>query len=311
MTGATPEAMSALLEGMGADAIGANCSLGPRELKRVAERLLKVTSVPVVLKPNAGLPRVENGKTVFDVTPIDFARELSDIIKKGVRVAGGCCGTTPEYIKALTDKSKDIKPSPLTKKDITVVSSYTHSVEFSDKPILIGERINPTGKKRFKEALIGGDMGYILNEAVKQEEKGVHILDVNVGLPEIDEIKMLESAVCELQTVTDLPLQIDTANPEAMEKALRRYNGKAMINSVSGKEESMEKVFPLVKKYGGVVVALTLDEKGIPDSAEERFEIAKRILKTAEEYGIEKKDIIFDTLAMTVSADNKSPSVTL
>ncbi len=311
MTGATPEAMSALLEGMGADAIGANCSLGPKELKKVAERLLKVTSLPVVLKPNAGLPRVEDGKTVFDVTPIDFATELSDIIRKGVRVAGGCCGTTPEYIKELNRQSKDITPLPLTEKEITVVSSYTHAVEFREKPVLIGERINPTGKKRFKEALLGGDMEYILNEAVKQEEKGVHVLDVTVGLPEIDEVKMLESAVSEIQAVTSLPLQIDTANPLAMEKALRHYNGKAMVNSVCGKKESMEKVFPLVKKYGGVVVALTLDERGIPDNAEERFEIAKRILATAEDYGIKKKDIIFDTLAMTVSADTKSPSVTL
>ncbi len=311
MTGATPEAMVAMLEGMGADAIGANCSLGPRQLRGVVERLLAVSSVPVVLKPNAGLPRVADGKTVFDVTPDDFALEVSDLIKAGVRVAGGCCGTTPEYIKALCDSSLALKPRPITDKCLTVVSSYTHAVRLGEEPVLIGERINPTGKKRFKEALREHDMDYILSEGVSQQEKGVHILDVNVGLPDIDEIAMLRDAVCALQAVTDLPLQIDTSDVMAMESALRRYNGKAMINSVNGKEESMKAVFPLVKKYGGVVVALTLDDNGIPDSAEGRVEIAEKILSRAAEYGIDKKDIVFDTLAMTVSADNKAAIATL
>jgi len=311
MTGATPEAMVAMLEGMGADAIGANCSLGPRQLRGVVERLLAVSSVPVVLKPNAGLPRVVDGKTVFDVTPDDFAPEVSDLIKAGVRVAGGCCGTTPEYIKALCDSSLALKPCSVTDKCLTVVSSYTHAVRLGKEPVLIGERINPTGKKRFKEALREHDMDYILSEGVSQQEKGVHILDVNVGLPDIDEIAMLRDAVCALQAVTDLPLQIDTSDVMAIESALRRYNGKAMINSVNGKEESMKAVFPLVKKYGGVVVALTLDDNGIPDSAEGRIAIAEKILSRAAEYGIDKKDIVFDTLAMTVSADNKAAIATL
>ncbi len=311
MTGATPAAMVALLEGMGVDALGANCSLGPRQLKAVAEELLENASVPVILKPNAGLPKSVNGKTVFDVTADDFAIEVADIIKKGVRVVGGCCGTTPEYIKALYSKTCDFIPEPIKNKNISVVSSYTTAVKFGKQPILIGERINPTGKKRFKQALIENDVNYILSEGVKQQEKGVHILDVNVGLPEIDEVKMLENAVCELQSVTDLPLQIDTANVCAMESALRRYNGKAMINSVNGKAESMESVFPLVKKYGGLVVALTLDENGIPKTAEGRVAVAKKILNTAAKYGIEKKDIIFDTLAMTISADNNSALATL
>lgn len=311
MTGASPAAMVALLEGMGADAIGANCSLGPRQLRGVAVELLKNASVPVVLKPNAGLPRVENGKTVFDITPDEFAEEVANLFKTGLRTAGGCCGTTPEYIEKLNEKIGGLSPLPLKDKGLTVVSSYTHAVEFGKSPVLIGERINPTGKKRFKQALLDKDIDYILTEGVNQQEKGVHILDVNVGLPGIDEKEMLSTAVFELQTVTDLPLQIDTADTAAMEAALRRYNGKAMINSVNGKKESMEAVFPLVKKYGGVVVALTLDERGIPDTAEERFEIAKKILKVADDYGIDKKDIIFDTLAMTVSADKNAARVTL
>lgn len=311
MTGATPAAMVALLEGMGVDALGANCSLGPKQLRSVIEELLKCSSVPVILKPNAGLPKSVNGKTVFDVNADEFADEVADLLRKGVRVAGGCCGTTPKYIKALYNKTNNLTPAPVEDKNITMVSSYTHAVEFGNKPVLIGERINPTGKKRFKQALIENDIDYILTEGVNQQEKGVQILDVNVGLPDIDEVKMLESAVLELQAVVDLPLQIDTSNINAMEVALRRYNGKAMINSVNGKRESMEAVFPLVKKYGGLVVALTLDENGIPETAEGRVKIAEKILATAKKFGISKKDIIFDTLAMTISADNNAAKVTL
>ncbi|MBQ8605532.1 MAG: homocysteine S-methyltransferase family protein [Clostridia bacterium] len=311
MTGATPAAMVALLEGMGVDALGANCSLGPRQLRGVAEELLEYASVPVILKPNAGLPKSVDGKTVFDVIADDFSGEVAELIKKGVRVVGGCCGTTPEYIEALYSKTCSFTPVPIKNKNITMVSSYTHTVEFGEEPILIGERINPTGKKRFKQALLDNDMDYILSEGVNQQEKGVHILDVNVGLPDIDETEMLKNAVCELQAIIDLPLQIDTSDVTAMEAALRRYNGKAMINSVNGKRESMETVFPLVKKYGGVVVALTLDEDGIPETAEGRVKIAEKILDTAAKYGIERKDIIFDTLAMTISADNQAAIVTL
>ena len=311
MTGATPAAMVALLEGMGADALGANCSLGPKQLRGVAEELLEYASVPVILKPNAGLPKSINGKTVFDVTADEFSSEIAELIKQGVRVVGGCCGTTPEYIETLYSKTCNLDPVPIENKNTTVVSSYTHAVLFGEKPILIGERINPTGKKRFKQALIDNDIDYILSEGVNQQEKGVHILDVNVGLPDIDETVILKNAVCDLQAVVDLPLQIDTADVTAMEAALRRYNGKAMINSVNGKVDSMEAVFPLVKKYGGVVVALTLDEKGIPETADGRVKIAEKILSVAAEYGIPKKDIIFDTLAMTISADNKAAASTL
>ena len=232
-------------------------------------------------------------------------------MKLGVRAVGGCCGTTPEYIAALSKNTAAIKPRPIEKKNISAISSYTHALRLGERPVIIGERINPTGKPRFKEALRSGDIDYILREGLSEEESGAHALDVNVGLPDIDEVEMLTRAVCELQAVTDLPLQIDTANPIAMEAALRRYNGKAMINSVNGKRESMEKIFPLVKKYGGVVVALTLDESGIPKTAEGRLEIAKKILACAAEYGIEKKDIIFDPLAMAVSADKHAATETL
>ncbi len=311
MTGADPFAMIAMLEGMGADAIGINCSLGPKALGGVVREYIKYSSTPIILKPNAGLPKSVDGKTVFDVDSIEFSNEIAQFVKEGVGIIGGCCGTTPEYIKNLVDATKDITAVPVTQKNISCVSSYTHAVEFGKKPVLIGERINPTGKKRFKEALKANDIDYILKEGIAQQEKGVGVLDVNVGLPEIDEVEMLKTAVCELQAIIDLPLQIDTSDTTAMEAALRRYNGKAMINSVNGKKESMEAVFPLVKKYGGFVVALTLDEGGIPDRAEDRLRIAKSILSEAEKYGISKKDLIFDPLALTISADNRAGLETL
>ncbi len=311
MTGASPEAVCATLEGLGADAIGVNCSFGPEQLAAIVEKLLEVASVPVILKPNAGLPCVSCGETHYSTTPADFAREVSRLVKLGVRIAGGCCGTTPEYIKAMCDACESIAPVPVTDKNITWVASYTHAVKFEEKPLLIGERINPTGKKKLKAALREHNMEYVLSEALSQRERGVHILDVNVGLPEIDEVSLLTEAVCEIQAVCDLPLQLDTSNEAAMEKALRRYAGLAMINSVNGKEESMKKIFPLAKKYGGVIVALTLDEGGIPSSSDERVKIAEKILRVAAEYGIPKKNIVFDTLAMTVSADTSAALVTL
>ncbi len=311
MTGSSPEIMTAMLEAMGADAIGANCSLGPKQLFPIVKEIISCASVPVILKANAGLPREENGKTVFDVDSEEFSEDILKAVNEGVSVIGGCCGTNPEYIQKIYLKTKGLKPKKIEKKNKTVVCSSLKVVEFGKVPILIGERINPTGKKRFKQALLENDINYILNEGISQEEKGVDILDVNVGLPQIDEEKMLAEATMALSSVTSLPLQIDTSNISAMEKALRGYNGKAMINSVNGKAESMEAVFPLVKKYGGVVVALTLDENGIPNTPEGRFKIAEKILKTAQSYGIDKKDIVFDTLAMTISADTSSAQTTV
>ncbi len=311
MTGASPEAMTSMLEGMGADAIGINCSLGPAQLMPTLKKILVHASVPVVFKPNAGLPKVIDGKTVFDITADEFAQTVKEAVENGVRVVGGCCGTTPEYIKKLCAAISDIPVAKINNKNETVISSYTHAVSFADAPLLIGERINPTGKKRFRQAIQEHDISYILKEGIAQQERGVHALDVNVGVPGIDEAQVLTEAVEELQAVIDLPLQIDTASPEAMACALRRYNGKALINSVNGKQESMDAIFPLVKKYGGVIIALTLDENGIPATADGRVEIAKKILNTAAKYGIAKKDIVFDTLTMTVSADKNAALITL
>ena len=291
MTGADPAVMVAMLEGMGVDAIGANCSLGPKQLAGVMDELLKYSSVPVVFKPNAGLPKSENGVTFYDVDADEFAEDIKKSVENGVRIVGGCCGTTPEYIKKVHELSCDLKPKTIEKKNYSVITSYNKAVFFGKKPVLIGERINPTGKKRFKQALAEKDIGYILQEAVNQQAKGVHVLDVNVGLPGIDEKAMLTDSVCELQCVTDLPLQLDSSDPIAMESALRRYNGKAMVNSVNGKEESMRAVFPLVKKYGGFTVALTLDESGIPSTVEGRMKIAEKILATAAEYGIDNTSL--------------------
>ena len=310
MTGATPAAMVAMLEGLGVDAIGINCSVGPKQMVGVVEELLARASVPVLVKPNAGLPITDGGEIRYDIDEKEFAECMAAFVKKGARLVGGCCGTTPAYIAATAAATKTLSVLPITKKEITCVSSYTHAVDF-DCPVLIGERINPTGKKRFKQALKEKDTGYILAEGIAQQEKGAHILDVNVGSPEIDEKEELPRYIEELQAVIDLPLQIDTSDSVAMERAMRLYNGKPLVNSVNGKAESMAAVFPLVKKYGGVVVALTLDENGIPDTAEGRVAIADKIIATAKSYGIDEKDIIVDPLAMAISADKNAAKTTL
>lgn len=311
LTGATPEVVVALLEGLRVDAIGMNCGLGPKQMKPIFETMARYASIPLVITPNAGLPRSENGKTVYDVGPEEFAEDMEEIINMGAWMAGGCCGTTPAHIKALTERCSGITPKPLTDKDYTIVTSYSTAVELGGRPVIIGERINPTGKSKFKQALRDNNMEYILEEGVKQADSGAHILDVNVGLPEIDEPAMMRRTVYELQSVLPLPLQIDTTDPVAMEQAMRIYNGKPMINSVNGKEEIMHQIFPLVQKYGGTVVGLALDEAGIPDTAEGRLAVAKKIYDTAAEYGIKPKDIVIDALTMTMSTDNNSANITL
>lgn len=311
LTGASPENVVALLEGLRVDALGINCGLGPKQMKPIFERLAQFASVPLIIMPNAGLPRVENGRTVYDVDPAEFAEDMAEIIAMGAWFAGGCCGTTPAHIRALTEKCRDFVPKALTKKDDTIVTSYSKAVFLGGKPAIIGERINPTGKSKFKQALRDNNMEYILEEGVKQADAGADILDVNVGLPEIDEVAMMKQTVYELQGILPLPLQIDTTNAEAMEAAMRIYNGKPMINSVNGKEEVMKEIFPLVRKYGGVVVGLTLDEAGIPTTAEGRLAIAEKIYRIAESYGIERKNIVIDALTMTMSTDDTSAGTTL
>lgn len=313
LTGADPETMTAILEGLGVSAFGMNCSLGPKQMAPLVPRLTNGASLNIIVKPNAGLPRTENGKTVYDVLPEEFAQIMQGIAEDGANILGGCCGTNPEYICRTVNATQNKKPFEVTQKTDSVISSYTHTVKIGGKnpPVLIGERINPTGKKKFKEALRNKDLAYIVSQGLEQEQKGVHVLDVNVGLPEIDERQMMLDVEYELQSVTSLPLQIDTSSPEVMEAALRRYNGKALVNSVNGKQEVMEAIFPLVKKYGGVVVALTIDEDGIPETTEGRVKIVKKLYETAEKYGIAKKDIIIDPLAMAVSSDDKAPIATL
>ncbi|WP_446424966.1 homocysteine S-methyltransferase family protein [Mailhella sp.] len=312
MTGADPAAMVAMLEGLGVDALGMNCSLGPKQMLPIVPMLAAETSLPLIVNPNAGLPRsTPDGKTVFDVDADGFADCMVEIVKSGACLIGGCCGTTPEYIRKTVEKTRDLPfrlPEPKTH---TVVSSYTHAVRIGEGPVLIGERINPTGKARFKQALREGDIDHILGEGVRQQEAGAHILDVNVGLPEIDEPAMMLDVVRELQAVSDLPLQIDTVDPAAMEQAMRICNGKPLVNSVNGKPESMDAVFPLVKKYGGVMVALTIGPDGIPDTAEGRYAIAADIVAKAEAFGISRRDIVVDPLAMAVSSDPQSALVTL
>lgn len=311
MTGADPASVVALLEGLGADAVGVNCSFGPGTLRPVVKKYLEFASVPVLFQPNAGLPRMENGRTVYDISPAEFAKEVAEAVSDGVRIVGGCCGTTPEYLGETIKILKGKRPVKIIEKERTVISCNTHAVTFGKLPILIGERVNPTGKKRLKQALIERDMDYLLQEGIREEEAGADAIDVNVGLPEIDEKTLLPAVIKEMQAVVSLPLQIDTSDIVAMERAMRICNGKPLVNSVNGKADVMKAVFPLVKKYGGVVVALTLDEKGIPETAAGRVKIAEKILSAAKTWGLGKKDLLFDPLAMTVSASPTAAKVTL
>lgn len=311
LTGADVRSAMAMLEGLGVDALGINCGLGPEQMLPIFQEIVSHTSLPVIVKPNAGLPKQKDGAVYYDVTPKEFVRVMEKIVDGGAAVIGGCCGTTPGHIRNMTESFGRRAVKKVDHKEETVVSSYGAAVVLDDCPVVIGERINPTGKKRLKQALKEQDFDYILKEGIRQQELGAQILDVNVGLPDIDEMAMMREAVSRLQSITSLPLQIDTVDPEALESAMRIYNGKPMVNSVSGKQESMDQVFPLVKKYGGVVVGLTLDESGIPDTAEGRIRIAGKIIKEAEKYGIRKKDLVIDVLTMTVSSDPDSARVTL
>lgn len=311
LTGGSVESAVALLEGLGADALGINCGLGPVQMKGILADLMKVVSIPVIVNPNAGLPRSEGGQTVYDIDADEFASTMKEIAEMGACLVGGCCGTTPEHIRKTIARCQAIPARMPKEKNRTVISSYANAVLIGDDPVLIGERINPTGKSKFKQALRDHNLEYILREGVTQQDNGAHVLDVNVGLPEIDEASMMEEVVKELQSIIDLPLQIDTSSYEAMERAMRIYNGKPLINSVNGKQEVMEQIFPLVQKYGGVVVALALDEEGIPETADGRIKVAEKIYAKAAEYGIKAKDIIIDALCMTVSSDSRGALTTL
>ncbi len=311
LTGGDVASVTAMLEGLGVDAVGFNCGLGPEQMKNLLPQLTACCSLPVVINANAGLPVVVNGQTVFHVAPEEFAQSVKTLVEMGAGIVGGCCGTTPAHIQRVVELCKDMEIKPVTDKNLTVVSSYNHAVYFTRKPLIIGERINPTGKSKFKQALREHDMEYIYKEGLAQEEKGAQILDVNVGLPEIDEPRLMEEAVTGIQAIIDLPLQIDTSDTAALERGLRYYNGKPMLNSVNGKKESMESVFPIAKKYGAVLVCLCLDESGIPETVEGRLRVAEKLVKTAAEYGIPKKNLVIDALVLTISTGQDNANVTL
>jgi 5-methyltetrahydrofolate--homocysteine methyltransferase len=311
MTGADPETMVTLLEGLGVDALGANCSLGPDKLLPIVKRLSAVSSTPIIINPNAGLPDIVCGKSVYKTTPREFAEQMKLIAESGATLLGGCCGTTPEYIKAMIEATEAIPYALPDEKKRCAICSFAGCLEIGRTPVLVGERINPTGKPRLKEALRDGNMSYILSEAIAEEEAGAHALDINVGLPGIDEAAMMRRVVEEVQGISALPLQLDSNNPTVLEGAMRIYSGTPLINSVNGEEKSMSSVFPLAKKYGGVIIALTMDENGIPKSAEGRVEIAEKIARRAAEYGIPPYRLVFDPLALSVSSDKDAARVTL
>ena len=311
LTGGDVPSVVALLEGLRVDALGINCGMGPEQMLPILEQIAQYTSLPIIVKPNAGLPKQRDGQTYYDVTPDVFSKQLQKIVLSGACVIGGCCGTTPGHIRSMVELCRGMGIQKPTLKPHTIVSSYGKAVELGEVPVIIGERINPTGKSKFKQALKEHNLDYILREGITQQDRGAHILDVNVGLPDIDETAMMKEVVRELQSVTSLPLQIDTVNTEAMEQAMRIYNGKPMVNSVSGKQESMDAVFPLIQKYGGVVIGLTLDENGIPETAQGRLEIAGKIIEEAKKYGIDKKDIVIDVLTMTISSEPNGAKTTL
>ena len=311
LNGADVETAMLMAEGLGVDAVGFNCGLGPDLVAKLLPRARRVTELPLIANPNAGLPVEKDGKTFFTTGPEEFADYMLDVYREGGAVLGGCCGTDPTYINLVAERTKGLKPIAVNKHSVTAVTGYGAPVYFGNEPVLIGERINPTGKPLLKEALRNGDMDYICRLGLEQLDKGAHILDVNTGLPGLNETETLSKAVASLQAITPVPLEIDTSNYEAMEQALRLYSGKPLLNSVNGKPESMEKVFPLAKKYGAAVVGLCLDESGIPDTAEGRLAIAEKIIETAEKYGIKAKDIIIDPLALTVSTDSRNPAIDL
>lgn len=307
-TGCSIEAMAVTLQSLGADAIGLNCSLGPKELKPLVEELLTYTHLPVIVKPNAGLPHPETGE--YHISVEEFSSLMMDLREKGVSFLGGCCGTTPSFIKALTQNLPSVSVERCAYVPMTKFCSATDVVSV-DTVRVIGERINPTGKKRFAQALQEGDIGYVLGQALEQVEAGAELLDVNVGVPEMDEASMMVRVVKALQSVVTTPLQIDSSKLEGLEAGLRVYNGKPILNSVNGEEEKLASILPLAKKYGASVVALTIDEEGIPKTWEKRVEIALKIVERAKEFGIGKEDILIDCLTLTVSAQQKDCEETL
>jgi 5-methyltetrahydrofolate--homocysteine methyltransferase len=310
--GTTPEVAAVTLSSLGANVLGVNCSLGPKDVAPIVERMLPWSRVPVMAQANAGLPRVENGVTLYDVHPAEYCEAVGDMVRAGVSVVGGCCGTTPEYIRGERDLVQGMEPAPRSVRDDFVVCSSQQLCVLRPGDVgVIGERINPTGKKRMKEALRSGDYDYVMSLAIEQEQAGAQILDVNAGLPEIDESATLQRLMADLQGVTSLPLQVDSAVPETIEAAVRSYPGKPLINSTNGKRETLDAVVPIAAHYGCALVGLTIDEQGIPQTPEGRLAIARRIVEATDAAGIPRQDVVIDCLAMAASTDQRAPRAIL
>ena len=311
LTGGSVEAMAVMLDGLGVSALGLNCGLGGKQMLPLLQRIRRVTDKPLMVQANAGLPVLVDGKTVFPDDPDTFAAHGKALAAGGAWILGGCCGTTPAHIAALRQACGEVAPLPLPCVTGRWISSGAMALDMAEKPVIVGERINPTGKKAMKDALRAGDEGYILREALAQQDAGAHALDVNVGLPGIDEAEWMEKAVRAVQRVSQLPVQIDSADSAALERGMRCAVGKPLVNSVSGKQAVLDAVLPLVKKYGGVVVGLLLDENGIPETVEGRMSIARRIVEACEKHGIPRRDILLDALTMTISTGADNARITL
>lgn len=311
LTGTDPLTMVNIIQNLGVSALGVNCSLGPEEMMPLVPKILEYAKIPVIIQANAGLPKLVNNETFFDVKPTEFSTFVKAMADQGATIFGGCCGTTPEHISMLKESLQDLCPLKPKGKVISATSSSTRTEVLGHEVKVIGERINPTGKKLLKSALVKGDMDYLLKEAINQKETGAHILDVNVGLPEIDEQELMVQAIKEIQGIVNLPLQIDSVVPEVIKAGARIYNGRPIINSVNGEDAIMDAIFPIARKYGCLVIGLTLDENGIPNTAQERLAIAEHIVEKAKTYGIPKEDIIIDCLVLTASAQQKEVKETI
>ena len=309
-TGCLPQAMVATIEGLGVDALGVNCSLGPKQLLPIVKIITELANVPVIVQANAGLPVIENNETIYKMTAEEFFQGVKKFVDLGVSIIGGCCGTNETFIKEICDNIDKLQKKEPKRKESTIVCSAAKYVDIQG-PTIVGERLNPTGRQPLIDAYTSGNNDYVINLSLEQSNEGSEILNVNVGVPDIDEEKAMKRVIKGIQEVVDVPLQIDSSNVKALEAGLRYYNGRTILNSVNGKESSLETILPLAKKYGACVVGLTLDEKGIPSTAQGRFEIAKKIVERAESYGIRRKDIFIDCLSLTVSAQQNEAMETI
>lgn len=309
-TGCLPEAMVATIEGLGVDALGVNCSLGPKQLLPIVKTITELANVPVIVQANAGLPVIKEGQAVYEMNDEEFFQGVKDFVDLGVSIVGGCCGTNETFIKKICDNIDKLQKKEPKRRKSTIVCSAVKYIDIQG-PTIVGERLNPTGRKPLIDAYVSGNNDYVINLALEQSNEGSEILNVNVGVPDLDEERAMKRVIKGIQEVVDVPLQLDSSNVKALEAGLRYYNGRTIVNSVNGKEKSLETILPIVKKYGACVVGLTLDENGIPSTAEGRFNIAKKIVERAEQYGIKRQDIFIDCLSLTVSAQQDEAMETI